>query len=334
MSIWILQNQYAAQAWADLRRICPDPGLSMDAAGRVTYRQSASGFAFGFIAAVSSSNVPVGIRGENPRWSAKPEPGWTLADKGGVTAYGKPPSSQVDIAYDVTDCDGRGSWTIDRSGNRISSPPYVVMFHELTHALEAITGSLNENDFETSAVAQENQYRASIGLALRFGHDGRCNAPAGGGGGGGTGGGGAGGGEIRSRAVVPASICLGTVLTAGYRGPEHVVDVAAVPPASRSYRVYVTNATAETFSEIVIFYKRRGLPGVVYLSERDVGPGRVIAFLLGDASSMESYVVGFFLDGDLVQQIPTSGNMTPALASMLNPTDADPCLDAWLISDQ
>src|SRR3712207_3008752 len=41
MPLWIHQNQYVAKVIADLSRICTDPGgITVDAAGRVSYTQA------------------------------------------------------------------------------------------------------------------------------------------------------------------------------------------------------------------------------------------------------------------------------------------------------
>ena len=61
-------------------------------------------------------------------------------------------------------------------------------------------------------------------------------------------------------------------------------------------------------------------------------PGDIAEFLLGLCRDVESYVIGFFIGDDLVAQHPPSGNLTPQLASVLNPTDTDPCADSWSIS--
>lgn len=99
------------------------------------------------------------------------------------------------------------------------------------------------------------------------------------------------------------------------------------------YTVTVRNLTLADWFDIVIFYKRVGLSGVVYLEAFDVQPNAAPVFQMGLCSQMESYVVGFFIGDDLVAQIPSSGNMTPSLASIYNPSDIWPCADSWSIAD-
>jgi hypothetical protein len=98
------------------------------------------------------------------------------------------------------------------------------------------------------------------------------------------------------------------------------------------YTVTVTNRTTEDiFTRIVVFYKRLNLSGVVFLEQLIVIPNESRVFNLAFCDQMESYVVGFFIDDDLVAKIPGQGNMTPQLASQLNSTDFYPCEDSWSI---
>jgi hypothetical protein len=103
-------------------------------------------------------------------------------------------------------------------------------------------------------------------------------------------------------------------------------------PGESTYLINVNNQTSDTFTEIVVFYKRLLTPGVVFLKADQVQPGTLTGFMCGLCKEFESYVVGFFIGSQLVAQIPATGNMTPALASSLNPTDVYPCIDSWSIS--
>lgn len=98
--------------------------------------------------------------------------------------------------------------------------------------------------------------------------------------------------------------------------------------AQQLYSVTVGDDTyTTTFSEIVIFYQRSdGSLGQV--SRYNVAPGQIRVFGLAECSVMTGYVVGFFVDTTLVLRLPSSGVMTPELASQLNPTDVYPCSDS------
>lgn len=98
-----------------------------------------------------------------------------------------------------------------------------------------------------------------------------------------------------------------------------------------AYTVTIRNASTETFSEIVAFYKRINLPGVVFLASYEVQPQAQPVFQMGLCSQLESYVVGFFIQDELVAKIPARGNMTPQLASVFNPSDTYACEDSWSI---
>jgi hypothetical protein len=101
------------------------------------------------------------------------------------------------------------------------------------------------------------------------------------------------------------------------------------------YIVRFGNMTSVPFDEVVIFYKRRWLPGVVFLDKIGLIPGEVTDFDLGICQFMESYVIGVFIGSDLVAQLPApgDGNITPERASQIDSADIDPCVDSWNIWD-
>lgn len=105
------------------------------------------------------------------------------------------------------------------------------------------------------------------------------------------------------------------------------------PAPVANYNVQVTNGSSDTFTELNIFYKRLGQPGVVFLTYPNVVPLDTKFYDLGPCPQMESYVVGFFIGEELVAKIPSSGNMTPQLATALSPTDQNACADSWRITD-
>ena len=108
---------------------------------------------------------------------------------------------------------------------------------------------------------------------------------------------------------------------------------AAPVQSLETYVVRFANMTSTTFDEVVVFYKRKFLPGVVYLNHIGLIPGEVTEFELGLCYLMESYVIGVFISDDLVAQLPAAGtgNMTPERAHQVDPTDIDPCVDSWSI---
>ncbi len=116
-------------------------------------------------------------------------------------------------------------------------------------------------------------------------------------------------------------------------GGEHMFTLPTVGETEWLYSVAVGNATTDTFEEIVIMYKRSNESGIVYLTEENVAPGEIRLFTLGLCSVMESYVIGFYLNGTLAFNFPPTGNLTPAGASALKPEDTLPCGDAWVIEE-
>jgi hypothetical protein len=117
-------------------------------------------------------------------------------------------------------------------------------------------------------------------------------------------------------------------------GPD-LQDIGPLPSAQQVYVVYIRNGSTSTFTEVVFFYKRRSLPGVVFLREEVFAPQQIAGFALGLAEDMESYVIGFFLGDELVAQMPPKGdgNMTALRASIYNPDDQDAAGDWWTIED-
>jgi NleD-like pathogen effector protein (putative zinc metallopeptidase) len=326
MTLWILQNDHAAAVLADLSTICPDPGLSIDGGGRIYYTQTISSVGCNVVAFLASHAVAIGVRGEQTDWAFKPSPGGTLRDAGGIAKKDKyPGTQQVDIVYDVTNCNGVGTWVTDAAGNPVPNPTHVKLFHELAHAVDYLQGTYDPADRETSAIARETQYRQSVGLPGRVGHGGGCYigpAPP------------PGGGPppppSPATLMCPA-VSLVTFLADSDFGTDHTPDDSEVTQDALTYRVNINNQSTSVFDQIVIFYNRVGQDGVVFLQEVNVQPGEVRGFVLGQCDQMESYVVGFFIGDNEVAKFPDSGNMTPALAQQLHPT-APWCVNSWSIS--
>jgi hypothetical protein len=113
VALWIVQNQYAPNVFADLRTICPDPGLTIDASGRISYVQTMSSVGCNTLALLQSMGT-ISIRGESSTWSARPQPGNTLQDIAGLAVFDMYPNTRlVDIVYDITNCGGQGLVTVD-----------------------------------------------------------------------------------------------------------------------------------------------------------------------------------------------------------------------------
>lgn len=83
----------------------------------------------------------------------------------------------IRVVYDVSRCCGDGVFNLDVGGNKISKPNPVVLYHELSHAFRAATGTQAVND-EVPAETDENVLRTQLGLCLRDvnSHDGGCGA--------------------------------------------------------------------------------------------------------------------------------------------------------------
>jgi hypothetical protein len=338
MTIWIVQNAHAQHVEADLRKICGgDPGLVVDSAGRVSYTQTVDSVGANAIAEITQQWIPVAVRIESPLFYIIA--GYKLLFGGATLTDRARPTLHVESFYDVSGgLTGLGYYEYDANRNKIPVPTDVILFHELAHARLALAGQFDKVFVEADAVAFENSYRQSKGLPSRLGHYGglygdpdpdprtvpaQDTVPV---------------GpkppwnrrEVATRASGVVLLCLPLI------GEDHVFPPGLLPPGQATYRVFVRNATPDTFTEIVVFFKRVGQSGVVFLREENVGPAEVRGFVLGIAALMESYVIGFFIGDDMVAQWPASGdgNMTPQRASIENPDDTDPTVDWWTIDPQ
>jgi hypothetical protein len=86
-------------------------------------------------------------------------------------------SPVIRVAYDVSQCCGSGMFNLDTGGNHISVPNPVIVYHELSHAFRAVTGTSATND-EVPAETDENVLRGVLGLCMRDvnNHDGGCGS--------------------------------------------------------------------------------------------------------------------------------------------------------------
>lgn len=112
-------------------------------------------------------------------------------------------------------------------------------------------------------------------------------------------------------------------------------SAAQVPLSLGNYTLTLRNATTVTFSEVVVFFKRKNLSGVTFSGLQSFQPGEIDVLPLGAATDMISYSVGFFDGGSLVARIPEDGGeMTPAKAAQLDPARLNEYTDAWVIEAQ
>jgi hypothetical protein len=110
-------------------------------------------------------------------------------------------------------------------------------------------------------------------------------------------------------------------------------SLRSLDETSWEYTVTIRNQTTDTFDSIDAFYKRIGQTGLVYLTDPQVNPGDITVFRMGPCKNLESYVIAFVIQGNLVASIPPQGqgNMTPARASAESTGDVFLCQDSWRI---
>ena len=103
--------------------------------------------------------------------------GFTYTDSSGG-------STVIRVVYDYNNCNGSGIFVFDTSGNQISLARPPLLYHELSHAFRAATGSNLPND-EPPAETDENVMRSALGYCLRdvnnhgggCGHGDDCSGP-------------------------------------------------------------------------------------------------------------------------------------------------------------
>jgi hypothetical protein len=333
MTIWIVQNAGASRVVADLRQICGnDPGLVVDFNGKVSFSPTTSSVGAVALARLTRPGqiVPISIRVEAPTYTLfnTTPPGLPRLLFCAATLTTNQPGfvSHVEVLYDTTEgLSGLGYFVYDANSRKIPVPTDVALFHELAHARIFLDGETDRAREEVHAINAENDYRVSHGLHQRFGHWGglygdpdRTKAPP--------------FGSVPQRRS-PDRVIPGVVMLCSPYFEDDLGPPTILAPGQAMYLVYVRNLTPDTFSEIVVFYKRIGQTGVVYLREENVRPAEYRAFALGLSEVMESYVIGFFQGDQLVAQLPRAdeGNMTPVRASLENPDDKDPAADWWTI---
>jgi hypothetical protein len=112
---------------------------------------------------------------------------------------------------------------------------------------------------------------------------------------------------------------------------EHVFSQTDVDIGPWDYSVILTNKTTQTYTAVVLIYTTTAGQSVD-LTETAVAPGDVRVFSLGACGTMRSYVVGCYMDDQLVAAVPEDGGeIAPQSAG--DPGAADPfrCADWWEI---
>ncbi len=105
-----------------------------------------------------------------------------------------------------------------------------------------------------------------------------------------------------------------------------------VPLSLANYTVTLRNGTTTRFDEVVTFFKRRNLAGVTFSGYEGLAPGEIVVTPLGAATDLISYTIGLFVNGVLVARVPQAGGeMTPQLASQLDPNRLNGFTDAWVV---
>lgn len=174
----------AAIAFADLVEIVRcDPGLTISTPNlfwsQVHYTQkNASVPSSKRVLELVNSPVTVTICAVNSTYAPF---GDKLIETQGLTRVRSAPDQAITIWYDVTDAGGWFYWVLDKNSQSIYQPRQVLLYHELSHAYHDIIGDLpaQKRDREIQAMADENVFRAQLGVPLRHptNHEGGSGTP-------------------------------------------------------------------------------------------------------------------------------------------------------------
>ena len=159
MAIYILDDsQYGSSIKDDLRRICPDQGLTFNPIGQepsnwlqVNFAQTYSSIVTEIIRVLTGSPIEIRIRGGKgsdpiPLIS---KPIQVLSERAGVTIYDKyPNTSAIEIIYDLENargCNGRGYWTEGLEESRDTLKVWVAAFipKEMAGLTKPVPGNSN-----------------------------------------------------------------------------------------------------------------------------------------------------------------------------------------------
>jgi len=108
--------------------------------------------------------------------------------------------------------------------------------------------------------------------------------------------------------------------------------VATEAAEGQFYAVLLRNNTDVTLTVTIAFVTSTS-PDVLQ-NTKGLPPQETIPFILGGSGQcdqLRAYVIVVLFEGQQVLRIPESGAMTPQLASEVNPSDTEPCIDAWTI---
>jgi hypothetical protein len=117
--------------------------------------------------------------------------------------------------------------------------------------------------------------------------------------------------------------------------PERAIEIFGAKWLGReAYSIVFMNETDTLLEEVVIIWQKRTGEGPYLTRMKPYQPNLRHTFLAGACDEMGQYILGVYLDGELIVKIPEEGNMTPHLASKMHPDDTFPCSDSWTLTAQ
>jgi hypothetical protein len=177
MALFIFKTGLEAQAEMDIATIAgPDSGGVGDTQPvnqsfvQMTFAQGSSGVGQNMLDQIINklpTSRPIIVFPQNGTFVFMGHPfipdGTPLTQITGLT-WSFPPDPNVYIVYDVTQCNFAGYTACDSAGATISAPNHIILFHEFSHALHGIDGTMPAGQAaqEFQAITDENALRADV----------------------------------------------------------------------------------------------------------------------------------------------------------------------------
>jgi hypothetical protein len=182
----VLRNYAFDQVITDILTIAPDSLLEVEYKTGIVFLDFTTlpGIGPDTVSRLARSKETfVGIRGAPGDFSVVPKPGFKLNQMGGFTdADDRFNPTQIEIVYDVGQCDATGAWVQGLTeDDKVDLPTHVLLLHEMRHAFQMIEkkATWDKKADERTAIEGENVYRRERGLPERGGPTGGCRESVG-----------------------------------------------------------------------------------------------------------------------------------------------------------
>lgn len=147
-----------------------DEGVDDGGTALVTYSQSKSGFGpnmLNYIINEYTAAVFVsGVESDYLVWDGESFFGTPITEYSGV-CFRPDLFGNMEVFYDLEENYGDGYFVYDVDGERICNPSFIILAHELSHALHWADGTIDEDNPELQAITDENNVRTEHNIVNR-----------------------------------------------------------------------------------------------------------------------------------------------------------------------